>query len=133
MFNKKVKKIFLIALIILITIFSGYLLRVDRFGFSQISWEDCLQINGTKYYGGADKTLVDSADIENEIGEVKFNVSKKVNNPRYRFRNGDATFIEKGTEIYSIKNKNASVAVKIEGVYYMYIEKTLEGMKDALM
>ena len=93
-------KVFIgIVIICVIAIFGGYVLRIDRFGRAKISWVDCLQINNTKYYSDFNRSLVELLTISKKIGEVKFNVSEKVGNPSYRFRNGDATYLDVGTEI----------------------------------
>ncbi len=117
--NRKAKVSIGIAIICAI-ICVGYVLRIDRFGMSKISWVDCLQINKTKYYSDFNRSPVELSNIGKKIGEVKFNVSEKVGNPNYRFRNGDATYLDVGTEIYSIDSENNAVAVKIDNQYYLY-------------
>ncbi|MDF2544973.1 MAG: hypothetical protein K0S47_4691 [Herbinix sp.] len=93
---------------------------------SFISWVDCIQMNNTKYYSNYDRTPIDSSFIGEKVGEVKFKVSKKVHNPSYRFRDGDATFLEIGTEVYSVKTNNNAIAVKIDDSYYLYEADTAE-------
>ena len=118
--GKRVNVFVLVALIIIVIFIGGYIFRIDRFGMSQISWVDCLQINNIKYYSDFNRSTVEYLLIENKIGEVKFNVSRNVNNANYRFRNGDATFLDVGTEIYSLKLDNNAIAVKIDELYYFY-------------
>ena len=118
--GKRVNVFVLAALIIIVIFIGGYIFRIDRFGMSQISWVDCLQINDIKYYSDFNRSTVEYLLIENKIGEVKFNVSRNVNNANYRFRNGDATFLDVGTEIYSLKLDNNAIAVKIDEIYYFY-------------
>lgn len=98
----------------------GYYFRIDRFGMSQISWVDCIKINNTKYYSDYDRSPVEASLVGEMIGEVKFNVSEKVHNPSYRFRNGDATHLVIGTEVYSLKSENNAIAVKIDENYFLY-------------
>ena len=120
MLNKKVKVFIGIGVLSIILILMGYLFRIDRFGISKISWADCLKMNNIKYNGDFKRTSVEYSLIDKRIGKVKFNVSENVNNPNYRFRNGDATVLDVGTEIYSLKSDNNAIAVKIGEQYYIY-------------
>jgi len=99
----------------------GYIFRIDRFGMSSIDWVDCIQINNIKYYKDINKSTIEYSLIDKKIGKVKFNVSKNVHNSSYRFRDGDATFLDVGTEINSLKSNKNGVAVKIDGIYYLYV------------
>lgn len=120
MLNKKVKVFICIGVLSIILILMGYMFRIDRFGISKISWGDCVQMNNIKYNGDFKESSVESSLIYKKIGEVKFNVSENVNNSNYRFRNGDATFLDVGTEIYSLKSYNNAIAVKIGEQYFLY-------------
>ena len=119
MLNKKVKVVIVILLILVI----GYVLRLDRpdrFGFAQIKWEDCVQINNIIYNIDINKASVEQSLIDKKIEKIKFNVANKVHNPSYCFRNGDATFLPVGTEIYSLKSDNNAITVKIGEQYLLY-------------
>lgn len=123
MLNKKIKLSIYVILVGTILILAGYALRVDRidrFGTAEIHWIDCVQVNGIKYNGDYKKSIVDNSLIDKKIGEVRFNVSKMVHNPMYKFRDGDATFLDIGTEIYSIRLEYNAVAVKIGEQYFLY-------------
>ena len=119
-----IKKKLVIFIIIIFTgvslLIMGYFLRFDRYGLAQISWIDCVQINDIKYISNFDRTPVDSSLIGEKIGEVNFIVYKKVHNPSYRFRNGDATFLDVGTEIYSVKLNSNAIAVKVADQFFIY-------------
>ena len=120
MLNKKVKVFIGIGVLGIILVLMGYFFRIDRFGMSKISWVDCIQMNNIKYSGDFKESFVESSLIDKKIGKVKFNVSENVNNSNYRFRNGDATFLDVGTEIYSLKSDNNAIAVKIGEQYFLY-------------
>ena len=120
MLNKKVKVIIGIGVLSIILLLMGYVFRLDRFGMSKISWADCVQMNNIKYNGDFKESFVESSLIDKKMGKVKFNVSQSVNNANYRFRNGDATFLDVGTEIYSLKSDNNAIAVKIGEKYFLY-------------
>lgn len=117
---KKVKIAIGIVLIASLLILTGYFFRVDRFGLSRISWIDCVKINNNKYYSDYERTSIEEALVNKKIGEVKFNVSENVHNGNYKFRNGDATFLEVGTEIYNLKSDDNAIAVKIDNEYFIY-------------
>jgi hypothetical protein len=121
---KKKSKIALSVLftIVIIIILIGHDFRLDRFGRSKISWVDCLQLNSTKYYSDFKKTSIEASLIDKKVGKIKFNVAGKVSNAEYRFRDGDATFLEVGTEVYSVKSDENAVAVKVGNQYYLYKE-----------
>lgn len=121
--NKKVKASIGIVFLCIILILIGYVFRldrVDRFGMAEISWVDCVKISDKKYYSFNVNTQVEDSLIDKKIGKVKFNVSEMVKNSNYRFRNGDATFLKVGTEIYSLQSETNAVAVKIGEKYVLY-------------
>lgn len=126
MLNKKVNlsiSIILTGIIIILLVYTLRVDRIDRFGIAQINWVDCVQINGIYYHGDYKKSTTDSSSIDKKIGEVQFNVSKMVHNPSYRFRDGDATFLDVGTEIYSLRSGSNVVAAKIGEQYFLYKSK----------
>ena len=73
--DRKVKVIILIAILLAVAILAGYFLRIDRFGSSQISWVDCVQINGIIYESNYERTQIDASLVVKQIGTVRFNVS----------------------------------------------------------
>jgi len=126
--NKKLKVWVSIVFLIIIILATGYFFRIDRYGMAKIHWDNVVQINNTKYYAEYSaekeskysKVSVESSLIGKKIGEVKFNVSENVGNPYYHFRNGDATFLEVGTEIYSLRSGTNSISIKIGAEYFLY-------------
>jgi len=125
MLNRKAKVSIAVGIVVIVIILItvNFDLRLDRFGAAKIHWIDCVQINSTKYYGDNNKSIVKSTEIGNKIGEVTFHVAGKVGNPKYRFRDGDATFLNVGTEIYSINKIDNAVAAKVGEQYYLYTIK----------
>jgi hypothetical protein len=118
--NKRIKFSIGIIFVLIGIIIMGYLFRLDRFGSSKISWVDCIKINNSIYYSSYVREIVEGTLIDEKIGEVRFNISEKVTNDRYRFRNGDATFLKEKTEIYSLKTEDKAIAVKIDEAYFIY-------------
>jgi hypothetical protein len=122
MSNRKVKVFIFVSVVVLafILITINFDFRLDRFGTAKISWVDCVQINNTKYHKDNNNSIVEASSIGYKIGEVTFNVSEKVSNSKYRFRNGDATFLNVGTEIYNISKIDNAIAIKVGEQYYLY-------------
>jgi len=122
MLSKKTK-IFAVVIAFIILIILGYVLRIDRFGLMEIDYVDCVYINNQLYTSGINpnsRIPVDSTLVGQKIGEVRFTLSDHVHSSLYINRNGDAAFLEIGTEIYSIKSQNDAVAVKIGQEYYIF-------------
>ena len=116
----KIKIVIGVVIIAALIILAGYLFRVDRFGLSRILWIDCVKVNNNKYYSDYERTSIEETLVNKKIGEVKFNVYENVHNGNYKFRNGDASFLNVGTELYSLKSDVNAIAVKIDNVYYIY-------------
>ncbi len=98
-------------------------LRLDRYSIlpSSIDWVDCIMVSDRMYYNNTfPKEEVAASEILEEHGKVKFVVSKQVSNPSYKFRNFDASYLEKGTKLYRILNEEDSIAALIDGTYYRY-------------
>ena len=88
---------------------------------SRIDWVDCIKINDKKYYNNTfPREEIDSSGVGEKLGKVKFVVSEKVSNSSYKFRNFDASYLEKGTNIYKVLNNEDLIAVEIDGKYYRY-------------
>lgn len=114
--------LFAAGILIFLIIVGGPSLRLDRFGVSKISWIDCIQLNDQRYTNNNwPPKEIDKSLIDEEIGIITFNIAKKVGNPSYKIRNGDATYLEVGTKIYSIKNEPDKIAAFVDGVYRVYL------------
>lgn len=123
--KKLMKRILIFITIICSVVLIIWIFRLDRFGFTSPKWINRIKYNGVKYdiqYKANDEVTVDPELIGNKLGKIKFQMSGKVRNSRYRMRNYDATVLGKNTEFYQITNKNIkdSIAVKIDDVYYLY-------------
>lgn len=94
--------------------------RIDRFGNSEIRWADVVKINGELYYREENPKGIDAKDLRGKIGEVNFQIVSKVSNERYRIRNGDASFLEEGTELYSVDGEGDLIAAKVGGTIIFY-------------
>jgi hypothetical protein len=67
-----------------------------------IDWVDFIKFNNITYLRSGE---VQTSFIDEDLyyfDEVKFKVAGNVNDPNYRSKNGDAAFLEKGMDIYSL-------------------------------
>lgn len=94
-----------------------------------IDWVDAIKINGKVYSNNYRQVITDEKIIDKEIDVVKFKVAENVNDPEYRLKDGDATFLQPGTKIFSVKgyDKNKAAAVKVGVNWILYIA---EGNRD---
>ena len=103
-------------------IFAGYHYRIDRLGTAMITWADWLKLNNTMYYRDHDADVIDPSCVGLFLGVVRFNVAQHVHNPEYHFRNGDATFLVEGTELFSSScGDTDSVLVVQDGTGLRYV------------
>lgn len=124
MISKKTKTIAVIVISFVVLVILGYLFRVDRFGLGyEIDYVDCVYINNQFYTSGLnpiDRIPVEPTLVDKKIGEVRFKLLDNVHSPYYINRNGDAAFLDVGTEIYSLKSQSNAVAVRIDDQYYIF-------------
>lgn len=113
--------VILAVFLIVVSILAGYHYRIDRLGSAMISWVDCLKLNNTMYYLDQGADVIDPSCVGLRLGVVRFNVAQHVHNPEYHFRNGDATFLVTGTELFSNTcGKSDEVLVVQEGTVLRY-------------
>ena len=122
---RKKTRIILLVILILAALLAAVWkpLRLDRFGlpFVQIDWIDVVKWEGVTYESRIKPRVeVPLADIGAKLGQVQFTVYGHVSNSRYQLRNGDATFLDPGTEVFTIKNDPDALAVLLDGKYYRY-------------
>lgn len=90
------------------------------FSHTIIDWVDFVKINGKEYDALYSVIIADPRNIGEKIGEVKFKVSDNVSNPSYRTKDGDAAFWNKGTEIFSVLDREDLIAIKDESIVNGY-------------
>jgi hypothetical protein len=122
------KKQFLLILITVFLLLAGCSFKSDNEieeVQSSVEWVDAIAWNGKKYYYDEEKTAeITENDIEKELGEITFTVtgSKEVDNPSYQLKNGEATFVGKGSIIYSIKGEEIDVYIFAQNKVYKVVE-----------
>lgn len=82
------------------------------FSHTIIDWVDFVKINGKEYDALYSVIIADPKNIGEKVGEVKFKVSDNVSNPSYRTKDGDAAFWNKGTEIFSVIDREDLIAIQ---------------------
>lgn len=120
----RIKRLLLVMLMLAIAMLSGCAHNPFT-GQATIDWIDFVKINGKTYTGFRENVLKNPADVIDEVvREVKFNV-ENVSNPKYRTKNGDASYLEKGAKLYRVKGVKekdliAAKDVKSIGGYRLY-------------
>lgn len=104
----------LVALCIILPVYQPYNM------FTLVDWVDCVRVNDRTYYSIGERKEVDASSIEDKVGTVTFKVSQNIHNPQYHLKNGDATYLEVGTELYSMTSSPGSIAVWMNGKYYVF-------------
>lgn len=100
-------KRFFVAIITIIILLSGCSKTLHI-----IDWVDFVNINGIQYLRYNDS--LDEDQLGSKIGEVKFKVSGNVNDPKYKDKEGDAAFLEKGTPIYMVRGYKSSFRIAVQ-------------------
>jgi hypothetical protein len=68
---------------------------------SMIDWVDFIKFNDIMYHRETQSVSVNESNLS-PYDEIKFKIADNVNNPAYKSKNGDAAYLEKGTQVYSI-------------------------------
>lgn len=127
--NKKF--IIIIIFILIILMFCVWKFRWYGIGFSNPKWSDSIKVKGITYVVESidDKRQEISSD---EIGEnyakIKFKLSGNIRNTLYKMRNDDATLLDVGTLIFTIKDQQPGekLAAKIGDKYFIYSKSHIE-------
>lgn len=71
---------------------------------AEIDWVDFVKLRGVTYTADyrQEATLTEE-NLGPVFGSVRYRVSGNVTDPEYRTKEGDATFLEKGTPVYTVK------------------------------
>ncbi|MDH5164261.1 hypothetical protein [Heyndrickxia oleronia] len=108
------KLLFIIPFLVLLTACSTSHVVID--------WVDFMQINGKHYTGSQQLVISKQTLVKEKIGEVRFEVNEHVKNPKYKIKEGDAAYLSKGTDVYSIEGypDHSIVAVKDKTMIHGY-------------
>lgn len=89
-----------------------------------IDWVDFIKINDISYeshFSSLARELTED-DLDDKYSEIRFKVSDNVRSTKYKIKNGDAAFLDKGTVIYTVKGYDPSfrLAAKRNGKIILY-------------
>ena len=68
-----------------------------------IEWVDFIHTNGEMYQRAYQLEIADQSLVGDIMGEITFKIADHVHDPEYQSKNGDAAYLEPGTEFYSIE------------------------------
>lgn len=127
------KILVLVSIIVVLSVIAIFMrdtfMRTNNNDSVEIEWTDFIFYNGQLYhveYSIDDidtyRATVDNQQVDELIGKVRFTLSDNVKSNSYEFQEWDASFLKKGTRVYSIKNisSSKSIAAHSEGQYYIY-------------
>lgn len=123
------KYIFLFLLIILA--FCIWEFRWYGIGFSNPKWSDSIKVKGITYVAESKDDVpqeVGSDEIGENYTKIKFKLRGHIRNAIYKMRNNDATLLDKGTLIFTMKNQqpDEKLAAKIGDKYIIYSRSYIE-------
>ncbi|MEK3889048.1 hypothetical protein [Bacillus sp. FSL K6-3431] len=101
-----------------------------------IEWVDFIHINDEIYEVAYRLEIADPILIGGKLGEITFNIADNIHDSEYRSKNGDATYLLPGTEVFSVNNEGNLVAIKdpdtLNG-YKIYTKKNPAELNDFAM
>lgn len=123
-------------LIICVLLLSGCdLIQHDKMSqHAIIEWVDFIHTNGEMYQRAYQLEIADQSLVGDIMGEITFKIADHVHDPEYQSKNGDAAYLEPGTEFYSIEGGSDLIAIKdkeaING-YGIYSKENPKGFSDS--
>lgn len=126
----KLNKNFISLLILIILAFCIWEFRWYGIGFSSPKWSDSIKVKGITYVADFidDKHQeIDCDEVGKNYAKIKFKLSGNIRNAIYKMRNNDATLLDKGTLIFTIKNHSSDekIVAKVGDKYFIYSKSHL--------
>jgi hypothetical protein len=91
---------------------------------TMIDWVNFIQVGSTQYVAGPESSVVlQESDLGPVYAKVKFKVSGNVCDPNYKLKDGDAAFLDLGTEIYQVNGHapTQELAARFNGQIVAYV------------
>ena len=91
---------------------------------TMIHWVNFVQVGSTQYVAGPETSVVlQESDLGPVYAKVKFKVSGNVCDPNYKLKDGDAAFLDSGTEIYQVNGHapTQELAARFNGQILAYV------------
>lgn len=95
---------------------------------TMIDWVNFIQVGSTQYVAGPGWTVaLQGSDLGPVYAKVKFKVSGNVCDPNYKLKDGDAAFLDPGTEIYQVNGHapTEELAARFNGQIVAYVAKSV--------
>ncbi|MDO8578709.1 MAG: hypothetical protein Q7R50_05970 [Dehalococcoidales bacterium] len=98
---------------------------------AMIDWVDFIKLNDITYLSASQTNSINESDLS-PYAEIKFKVADNVNYSNYRAKNGDAAYLEPGTQVYSLKDYDPSfrLVVKRYGTFVIFESDTNPSAKN---
>lgn len=86
-----------------------------------VDYVDALHFDG-RTYQSLDTAPVSPAELGASVGHVSHTLAGTTNDPSYRLKDGDATFVPTGSPIYAVKGAQPGqeLAAEHDGVMHLY-------------
>ncbi len=98
-----------------------------------VDWMDFIRVNGIAYDGGWENREVDKSRIGEKLGEILYTVKSYYENEeelnQADKRDFTASFRPIGSEIFTVKDDEDSIAVLEGGKYYLYSQRLFVDFK----
>ena len=91
---------------------------------TSIDWVNFIQVGSTQYVAGPGWSVaLQESDLGPVMAKVKFKVSGNVCDPNYKLKDGDAAFLDSGTEIYQVNGHapTQELAARFNGQIVAYL------------
>ncbi|SET15205.1 hypothetical protein SAMN05216389_10665 [Oceanobacillus limi] len=88
---------------------------------SSVEWADVIMWEDVHYYFDEAKTEeVSVQDIDKTLGKITFRVmySEEENNPNYKLKNNESTYLREGATIYSLIGEDSKIYIYAESRVY---------------
>jgi hypothetical protein len=91
---------------------------------TSIDWVNFVQVGSTQYVAGPESSVaLPESDLGPDYAQVKFKVSGNVCDPSYKIKDGDAAFLDPGTQIYQVNGQSPAheLAARFNGSIVAYV------------
>lgn len=91
---------------------------------AMIDWVNFIQVGSTQYIAGMESAAaLQESDLGPVYATVKFKVNGNVCDPSYKLKDGDAAFLDPGTQIYQVNGHAPAqmLAARVNGQIVAYV------------
>lgn len=101
-----------------------------------IEWEDFVTLDQTTYTSLSEGVLRDADTVTNEVvGTVSKKLNDNVTDPDYRPKSGDASYLEKGTQLYRVEGFDPQDLIAVRatqqtGEIQLYVRESFDALPE---